>query len=72
MPGFPNHNASSIGTFDEALGADWNVASRLATINKTFCVLEMMPDGKIIHANYKFLSLMGYALGELKNKHHRI
>lgn len=70
MPSMLNQTHSSIGNFEEALGADWNVASRLATINKTFCVLEMMPDGKIQHANFKFLSLMGYKMGDIKNRHH--
>jgi methyl-accepting chemotaxis protein len=40
-------------------------------INKSFCIVEMAPDG-ILHANPNFLRLMGYRLADLKGRHHAI
>ncbi|MEA9442372.1 methyl-accepting chemotaxis protein [Aeromonas caviae] len=35
-------------------------------------MIEFTPNGDIIHANANFLSVMGYTLGEIAGRHHRI
>jgi len=59
-------------SFSEALGSDWSVAGRLAAIHRAFCIVELAPDGKILHVNSNFLQLMGYTLPEIRGKNHRI
>ncbi|MCJ2183206.1 PAS domain S-box protein [Novosphingobium sp. 1949] len=60
-----------VGDMADALEGDWSIASRLAAINSSFCLLEMAPDGSILHANRNFLQLMGYTLRQLKGQSHR-
>lgn len=47
-------------------------AGQIEAINRSQCVIEFEIDGTIISANDNFLSLMGYELGEIIGKHHRI
>jgi len=45
---------------------------QLAAINKSQAVIEFKTDGTILTANANFLGAVGYALDEIKGKHHRI
>ncbi|XOB62769.1 EAL domain-containing protein [Campylobacterota bacterium DY0563] len=40
--------------------------------NESFAIISFKLDGTIKNANEKFLSLFGYKLEEIKNKHHKI
>lgn len=46
--------------------------SQLDAISRTQAVIEFELDGTIITANENFCSAMGYALDEIKGKHHRM
>lgn len=39
---------------------------------RSHAVIEFLPDGTIVWANEKFLSLMGYSLSDVAGQHHRI
>jgi methyl-accepting chemotaxis protein len=41
-------------------------------VNKKYAVIEFDPNGIILNANKNFLSTVGYTLGEIKGKHHKI
>ena len=45
---------------------------QIAAIGKSQAVIEFNMDGTIITANDHFLQAMGYALDEIKGKHHRM
>lgn len=47
-------------------------AGQVQAINKSQAVIEFEPDGTIVSANDNFLAAVGYTLGEIKGKHHRI
>ncbi len=47
-------------------------AGQISAIGKSQAVIAFRMDGTIIEANDNFLSLMGYALDEVKGKHHSI
>jgi methyl-accepting chemotaxis protein len=49
-----------------------DLKARLAAINRVQGVIEFTLDGKILHANENFLAVMGYALDEIKGKHHSL
>ncbi|WP_413577696.1 methyl-accepting chemotaxis protein [Bdellovibrio sp. HCB290] len=44
----------------------------IAAISKAQAVIEFNLDGTIINANENFLKTVGYSLGEIKGKHHRM
>ena len=44
--------------------------AQAAAIGKSQAVIEFKPDGTIVTANENFLKAMGYALDEIKGKHH--
>ncbi len=44
--------------------------SELHALDKSHAVIRFTPEGKIIDANKNFLSVMGYALDEIKGRHH--
>lgn len=44
----------------------------LRSLNRSQGVIEFEPDGTIIGANQGFLDVVGYSLGELKGRHHRM
>ncbi|MDO1451269.1 PAS domain-containing protein [Rhodocytophaga aerolata] len=46
--------------------------SQLTAIDSAMATIEFTIDGTIIRANDKFLELMGYSLGEIQGKHHRM
>ena len=41
-------------------------------LNRSNAIIEFDIDGHILHANKKFLALMGYALDDIIDEHHRI
>ncbi|WP_203071336.1 methyl-accepting chemotaxis protein [Falsiroseomonas ponticola] len=43
---------------------------QLAAIDKAMAVIEFTLDGRVIHANENFLSVLGYALEEVRGQHH--
>jgi len=47
-------------------------AKQLEGILKAQAVIEFEPDGTILSANKTFLGAMGYELGEIKGRHHRM
>ena len=44
--------------------------AKLAAIDRTQAVIEFGMDGRILHANRNFTRAMGYALSEIRGKHH--
>ncbi|NHI00516.1 chemotaxis protein [Oceanimonas doudoroffii] len=44
----------------------------LAALNRSSAVIEFSLDGVILHANNNFLRAMGYSLGQITGKHHRM
>ncbi|MFH1345132.1 MAG: PAS domain-containing methyl-accepting chemotaxis protein [Pseudomonadota bacterium] len=49
-----------------------DLAGQIAAIGKSQAVIEFNMDGSILTANENFLHAMGYSLGEIQGKHHRI
>ncbi|WP_184408463.1 PAS domain S-box protein [Xanthomonas sp. 3075] len=45
---------------------------KAAAVDRVMAVIEFDLDGRILHANQNFLSLMGYRLDEVVGRHHRI
>ncbi|RMS04364.1 putative biofilm dispersion protein BdlA [Pseudomonas coronafaciens pv. garcae] len=45
--------------------------SKLAAVDRAMAICEFEPNGNVITANSNFLNVMGYALAEIKGKHHR-
>ncbi len=43
---------------------------QLQAISKAQAVIEFSLDGKVLHANDNFLSVLGYSLNEIKGQHH--
>ncbi|MGL6647544.1 methyl-accepting chemotaxis protein [Aeromonas caviae] len=41
-------------------------------LDRSRAMIEFTPNGDILHANANFLSVMGYTLGEIVGRHHRI
>lgn len=56
----------------EAKRTSTDYQSRVAAINRSQAVIEFTLDGEILDANENFLATVGYSLGEIKGKHHRI
>ncbi|GAN76079.1 methyl-accepting chemotaxis protein [Acidisphaera rubrifaciens] len=46
--------------------------AKLAALDRSLGVVEFDPDGNILTANDNFLKLTGYALAEIKGRHHRL
>lgn len=44
--------------------------AQLAAVNKAQAIIEFKLDGTIVTANENFLNIIGYALDEIKGKHH--
>ncbi|MEQ8847045.1 methyl-accepting chemotaxis protein [Botrimarina sp.] len=44
----------------------------LDAFGRSQAIIEFTPNGEIVHANENFLSVLGYSLGEIQGKHHRI
>lgn len=47
-------------------------AGQIASISRSQAVIEFTLDGKIVSANKKFLSNLGYSLDEIQGRHHEI
>ena len=47
-----------------------NFQSQIQAIDKSQAVIEFLLDGTILTANENFLSVMGYSLAEVKDRHH--
>ncbi|MGX7744449.1 methyl-accepting chemotaxis protein [Rhodopseudomonas parapalustris] len=47
-----------------------DTTGQIAAIQKSQAVIEFKPDGTILDANENFLKTMGYALSEIKGRHH--
>lgn len=48
------------------------LAARLNALDKSLAIIEFDLDGRIIMANANFLATVGYTLGEIQGKHHRM
>jgi len=46
--------------------------SKLAAVDRAMAVCEFDPGGHVTAANNNFLNVMGYALADIKGKHHKI
>ena len=46
--------------------------TRLEAISRSTVIIEFSPDGRILFANENFCHAMGYAIDELKGRHHRM
>ena len=44
----------------------------LAALYTSQAMIEFTPDGNIVFANGNFLDAVGYSLGEIQGKHHRM
>jgi methyl-accepting chemotaxis protein len=53
-------------------GAAESSADVLAALNNSLAVIEFSLDGKVVHANENFLTVMGYTLEEIVGQHHRL
>jgi methyl-accepting chemotaxis protein len=53
-----------------ALFGAGDARATLAALDKSLAVIEFKLDGTIVNANGNFLGAMGYALSEVKGKHH--
>lgn len=49
-----------------------DLSGQLAAISKSQAVIEFNLDGTILSANDNFLKTLGYSLGEIRGKHHRM
>jgi methyl-accepting chemotaxis protein len=47
-------------------------AGQIAAIGKSQAVIEFTMEGIVLAANENFLNVLGYALGEIKGKHHSL
>jgi methyl-accepting chemotaxis protein len=47
-------------------------AAKIDAINRVQAVIEFDLEGRILHANENFLSVLGYTLDEIVGKHHRM
>ncbi len=45
---------------------------KFAALDRAIATIEYTPDGKILDANRNFLDLVGYDIGEIRGRHHRI
>ncbi len=53
-------------------GEDADRAGQIAAIGKAQAVISFTLDGTILDANENFLAAVGYSLGEIKGRHHRL
>ncbi len=66
-------NLEELGNVQEQLkGREQEMAGQLNAINSAFGFVEFAPDSRILIANDKFLSIMGYTADEVVGKHHQL
>ena len=46
--------------------------AKILAISRSMAMIEFAPDGTILDANDHFCRVTGYALDEIRGKHHRI
>jgi methyl-accepting chemotaxis protein len=63
---------SSVADITTRKRVDAEQAGRIAAIDKSMAVVEFDLDGTILTANETFLKAMGYALEDIRGRHHRI
>lgn len=61
---------ASVITEEKLKSAD--AEGKLAAIGRSQAMIEFALDGTVLAANENFLTLMGYGLEEIRNRHHRI
>ena len=77
---YPIANAEGTLSHIQGFGSDISEAVYRAKENEAFiaallrstAVIQFNLDGTVVTANEQFLQTMGYSLGELKGKHHRL
>lgn len=57
-------------TLEKKQNADFQ--GQIAAIDKSQCIVTFAPDGTILDANQNFLEAVGYTMGELEGRHHRM
>ncbi|QTL05014.1 PAS domain-containing methyl-accepting chemotaxis protein [Aquabacter sp. L1I39] len=53
-------------------GKNAEAALALKALDRAMAVIEFTPQGEILGANENFLKVVGYSLGEVKGRHHRL
>ena len=48
------------------------MTARTQAISRSMAIIEFAPDGTILEANENFCAVTGYAIDEIRGKHHRI
>ena len=56
----------------ETTQANNDAQSVLDAFGQAQAIIEFTPEGEILTANSNFLAVLGYSLGEIQGKHHRI
>jgi len=56
----------------ESMNREADYSAQISAISKSQAVIEFNMDGTIIQANENFLNTVGYSLGEIQGKHHRM
>ena len=77
---FPVKNDSGVVTEVIKIASDVTATQRtlkdkeavLYALDKSLATIEFLTDGTILTANQNFLSVVGYQLGEIVGKHHRM
>ncbi|HRC27136.1 MAG TPA: PAS domain-containing protein, partial [Alphaproteobacteria bacterium] len=62
-------NVLSFGAFGSP-GSSYEMAAKLAALDKSQAIIEFQLDGTIVTANANFLNAMGYTLAEIQGRHH--
>jgi methyl-accepting chemotaxis protein len=53
-------------------GVGTDSEARLLSLDRSLATIEFAMDGTVLDANANFLALMGYEIGEVRGKHHRM
>jgi len=69
---FDFHRKSDLIEIQRTRQALAEAQARLAAISRSMAMIEFAPDGTILDANAHFCQAMGYAVEELRGKHHRL
>ena len=60
----------SLFSFGSSAGSAADAMAVMRALDKSQAIIHLSPDGVILDANANFLAAMGYALDEIKGKHH--
>lgn len=69
---FDFHRKSDLIEIQRTRQALAEAQAKLAAISRSMAMIEFAPDGTILDANAHFCQAMGYAVEELRGKHHRL